>query len=83
MDVGQPAAFPTPAPALTAQATRMPTPMPSPTPAATPTVPAERASDRAITFQGEDVPALSGAAAALAVLAGVLGWRRARRALNP
>lgn len=80
VDVGQPAAFPTPAPAPTAQATRIPTPMPSPMPAATPTVPAERASDRAITFQGEDVLALSGAAAALAVLAGVLGWRRARRA---
>ncbi len=79
VDVAQPAPLPTLAPAPTAAPTPTPMITPSPTPAPTPTVPAERASDQAINFQGGDVLLLSGAAAAVAVLFGLIAWRGARR----
>ncbi len=74
---------PAPLVASTAMPTLEPTPTPlvtpSPTPAATPTVPAERTSDQTINVQGGDVLLLSSAAAVVAVLFALVGWRAAQR----
>jgi hypothetical protein len=77
VDAARPAPLPTLTPAPTVAPTPAPVATPSPTPAPTPTVSPERASDQAISIQGGDVLLLSGAAAVVAVLLGLIGWRRA------
>ena len=79
VDVARPAPLPTLTPAPTVEPTPMPVITPSPTPAPTPTVPAERVAQQIITIQGGDVLVLSGAAALVTILLGLIVWRGVRR----